>query len=359
MNRTRRQLRAMMRRLRAFTLLEVMVAVTIFALVSLVVFAVFSAAIRSVRTGDSEIESIARSRFVMDTMSRDISNIFFRDETSYNQLITRMVEEMERQRLIAEQSGNWEDFYNAYGNPSDKNPRANASVGNPYEKGRVIDVQLQGKDGGDSDQLTFASHQPFEVGGIYRPLGIHRVTYSLKGDVLVRLSESVEAAPRNIFGEAQEKPAPPQVIPLARPVKRFNLTYLFWYDNQWYETDSWNSTNRQIRNGRFILGDYKNEQSVRGDDTQLQPGDPGWNEYINDQQSEPLDRLPAAIRLSLTLADPENEKRTASFERIFRVPGAEETYVPFVDLTEEQRENEQVLRDRKYQPVYPGALEKY
>ncbi len=82
-------------------MLEVMVAVTIFSLISVIIFSVFRTSMRSHEIGVRESEQIQRARFIVDSLERDINNIFFRDETSYNVQITRLIEEFERIRLAA------------------------------------------------------------------------------------------------------------------------------------------------------------------------------------------------------------------------------------------------------------------
>lgn len=344
---------------RAFTVLEVLVAITIFSIVSLVVFSVFGAAIRSQRIGDREAQMLARGRFALDAMERDLTNMIFREETAYNIAITQAVEEMERQRLLAEQSGRFEDFFGNYGDPSDPRSLRDARIGNPYDKGRIIDMQVIGKDSGRTDSLTFTVHHPLAPGTPYRPFGMAKVKYFVEKGQLIRSADSIEAAPRNQFGESFAKPEPPDFTRLADNVKEFDLSYAFWFDNQWYEVREWQSTNRLIRNAKNMQGDYRDgsRDRMRQSETigQIRPGDPGWNQFVNDQLSEPLDRLPALIRARLTLADADNSARTVTLQRIFRVFASEETYEPWQELNEEEREVERDMRDRSFRMIFPGV----
>jgi prepilin-type N-terminal cleavage/methylation domain-containing protein len=340
----------------AFTLLEVMVAVTIFALVSLIIFTVFRSAIRSHEAGERGAENIQRARFAVDSLRKDSMNVFFRDETSYNIAMTSMIENMEQLRLQAEESGDWSQYDATYGDPSDPDSVENASIGSPFEKGRIIDLQFKGTDGGELDTLTFATQTPLKRGALYRPWGISRVTYKVDGDWLIRTSDTVETEKRDSYGEVIEKKGPAEFVKLADGVTSFDIKYAFWYDNQWYEADSWDSTARQIRNSRYILGehDYETETNASG----LQPGDAGWNRSLNDQYAEPLDRLPAYMRLHLVFADKKNPGRVEDYLAIIRLYGAEETYTPGPELNEEMREEERITRDDTYLPVYPGVLKK-
>ena len=352
---------------RGFTVLEVLVAVTIFAVISVVIFSVFRSAIRSQTVAHRETKMLERARFTMDTFEKDIQNIYFRDETSYNVNMARMIEEMEMDRLRAEAQGNWENFYNKYGNPYEDEDEQDPAVGNPYERGRMIDLQVVAQEGGETDEMTFARLHSLDEGVVYRPWGLARVTYNVDNGWLMRRSESVETEQRNVLGESLGRTTRPIITRLAGGVKQFNLSFGFWYDSTWYETEVWDSSNRQIRNPDYILGAHDDEwqdMDARERDGKnlgtLQPGDEGWNEYINDLDTEPLDRLPAYIRVQIVLADPENEKRTQSYERIIRVVPSQETYsMTGHTLSEEGREIERNLRDQKYSRVFPGPVEYY
>jgi prepilin-type N-terminal cleavage/methylation domain-containing protein len=355
---------------RGFTVLEVLVAVTVFAIVSVVVFSVFRSAIRSQEIGDRETKMLERARFAMDTFERDISNIFFRDETSYNVFMSRMIEEMELDRLRAEADNNWDAFYAKWGDPNEDDDEVKPAIGDPYEKGRMIDLQMFAKDAGETDEISFAIVDPLQLGKPYRPWGLSRVNYTVDKGWLLRRSETVETERRSVLGENLGKQGIPQVTRLAEAVEEFDLSFAFWYDSTWYETGAWNSSQRQIRNPRFVLGNYDKEWLGRFDENNprpqtdpnnpnaIQPGDEGWNEYINDLDSEPLDRLPSYIRLRLVLADPNNKARKQTFERIIHVPPADESYAAGEILSEEGRENERSLRDDRYLRIYPGVARK-
>jgi prepilin-type N-terminal cleavage/methylation domain-containing protein len=353
---------------KGFTVLEVLVAITIFSIVSLVIFTVFGTAIRSRDIGQREIRMIEDARFAMDTIERDITNIFFRDETAYNVAISRLIEEMEMDRLRAEADGNWDSFFQRWGNPDEDRREQNPEIGDPYKRGRVIDLQMMASNGSKTDDITFAILDSLTVGKPYRAWGLSRVSYSVDSGILLRKSETVETERRNTLGESLGRPDIPRVAKVAERVEEFKLSFAFWYDGTWYEAEDWDSTRRQTRNPRFILGSYENEwlgrtadlrDSVRDNPGELLPGDDGWNEYINDLRSEPLDRLPAYIRVRLTLHGKDNEARKETFERILRVPAAEETYVPIEMLDERGVESERELRDQRYRRIFPGMAGDY
>ncbi len=250
-------------------------------------------------------------------------------------------------------SNDWSIFEQNYGS---LDGREDGAIGNPFERGRIIDLQFVGEDHGGTDELTFVTFRPLTIGGEYRPWGLERVRYSANNGTLIRRSESVESPPRGVTGEMRQKPYPPQVDILAEGVKAFALSYGFWYDNQWYEVTKWNSSNRQIRNPRYLLGtyDFRSDEITPG---ALRPGLPGWNEYLNDLANEPLDRLPSYIRIRVTVADPDTGRRPYTLQSILRLPGSQETFIPNTDLPEEDQRMERAERDSRYYQVFPGAME--
>jgi type II secretory pathway component PulJ len=355
----RRALPSVARSRGAFTVLEILIAVTIFAILSLVIFALFRTAVQAQGSADRESRRIQQARFAMDTVGKDVANIFFRDETSYNVAITKLVEDMEAARLLAEESGDWETFYAAYGNPDDDDEDEKPTIGDPFEKGRIIDLQMQGT----KDTLSFVVQTPLRVGGYYRSWGLARVEYTIRDRVLVRTARGVETEQRNQLGERMNAIRIPEVAKLADGVEELELSYAFWWDNQWYEVDKWDSANRQIRNARYFLGTYDDENITlpadgenreRGD-AEFGPGAPGFNDSLNDSKGEPLDRLPQLIRVRVKMADEGGRGQAQTFEASYRVPTAIETWIPLAELSEDVREAEQELRDSEYTPIYPGA----
>lgn len=343
---------------RGFTLIEILVAVTIFAIVSLIIFTVFRTGIRTQRVAQRETEVLERGRFALDSLDRDMTNIFFRDETSYNVALTNALEMMEQARLRAEESGDFEEFYRMYGRPAgeagddDEKP----TEGNPYEKGRLIDLQMAGNDGGDLDSISFAALAPPAVGFGYFPLGVARVEYRVDNGVLTRVAKSVETESKTPNGEILRAPQPPEVAPLAEGVRTFDLTYAFWYDNQWYEAKDWASSNRVTRNPNYILSAPERDETEG--DGRLRPGDPGYEQFLNDQKNEVLDRLPAYVRVRLVFEGEKDDARPLRMERIIRLPPSVETYSPNRGFEEEQREEERVERDAKYLPIFPSTMKK-
>jgi hypothetical protein len=106
----------------------------------------------------------------------------------------------------------------------------------------------------------------------------------------------------------------------------------------------------------MLLGEYDYDR--RAEMSAPQPGSPGWNESLDDQDGMPYNALPMYARVSVELEDPGNPKRSTKLSRILWLGTAQETWVPNQNLDEDEREMELVERDKRYIPVMPGALRK-
>lgn len=344
-----------------FTLLELMLAITIFALVSVAILAVFRTGTRTYELSHREMMLLQRSRYVFETLENDLMNLFYRDETSYNVQARRSIEEYQQYYLEAERTGNWETFRDRYG-PRERrrgeNPESDPNyVGNPFEKAKLIDLQFVGQDGDERDSLTFTTHRPLSLGGNYQFWGLERVEYNIEGEFLIRSVQDVGTPPRSWDNQVLQKEEPPRYSIVAEGVQAFDLNYAFWWDNQWYETSSWSSSNRQIRNSQYLLGDYERDERDHRAGLPV-PGAPGWNDYLNELDDQPLDRLPTYVRVRVVLADPKSPQRQHEMVRVFRVPNSMESWRPNRDIEDEDRDVERDLRDKQYVPVRPGALRK-
>lgn len=339
----------------AFTLLELVMAVTVLALVSIAVMAVFSTGSRSYRLSNREVQVMQRARYALDSVERDFGNLFYRDEDQYNVQARQRLEEYQQDLLEAEKNGDWTDFERRY-KPRDDDPRALDDPnyrGNPFEEGRIIDLQMVGEDQGETDRLTFAIKPATGPGEDLELWGLARVTYTVTNGLLVRSVEGVEVPPRTWDGEEQEKPVPPRHAILAEGVVAFDVSYAFWWDYQWYETMVWESSNRQIRNPKTLLGDYDDDEETKNN-----LATSGGNEAQDGDNDSPYDQVPAYVRVRLSLEDPENPGRTTEMTRLIKIYTAQETWFPNIELDEEEREMERDARDEQYQMVYPGALRK-
>ncbi|MDX2175793.1 MAG: type II secretion system protein GspJ [Candidatus Sumerlaeia bacterium] len=344
-----------------FTLLEVLVAVTILGIVAAVVFFVLEASVRSSRVTARESDATQRVRFALDAIESDLRSVHYRDETTYNTYMEALLKQYEQMKLEAEESGDYTRLEAMYGQPqrSPDGERDPNHVGNPYEKGELIDLSFSGKGGASGAELLFTRAAPPRYGTPMPPKGLERVSYRLKGNALVRLQDTIDVPGETLEGELLEKDTEPIEEILAEGVASLEFAFAFWYDNQWYEVDEWDSSQRQLRSSNYLLA---KETDPRDRDpeqpAQLEPGAPGWNEYLNTLESEPADGLPSYVRVVLRIAaDPKKERAgLRTYTRIIRLPTAQESFARNPSLEEEDSEAERAERDLKYRPVDPGAV---
>lgn len=340
-------------RARGMTLLEVMMAVTIVAVIGAAIISTFASTSTSMRRGIAESTTLANARFAIESVSADLMNVHYRDETSYNINMRLLLEEFERQRSEAQENGTWGDFERRFGPRDERNPQDDDYIGNPFEKGVLIDLSFNGTE----NTLTFARRRPAAQSAREFTYGLSRVTWELAGGTLVRKEDTVADPPRDWQGEVieqEQKKVRTDII--AEGVTEFELRYAFWYDGQWFEADSWDSNSRSTRNPRA----YKSEEAqefynrVEGGLTQ---DDPRFEDVLDTLETEPLDRTPSYVRIKLSVADPKRPKTVRHFTRIVRIPGALETYTLDPDMPDDVADAERRERDDEYEPIYPGVLE--
>lgn len=341
-----------MMRARAMTLLEVMMAVTIVAVIGAAIISTFASTSSSMRRGIAESTTLANARFAMESLGTDLMNVHYRDETSYNINMRLLLEEFERQRAEAEANGTWGDFERRFGPRKERNPKDDDYIGNPFDKGVLINLSFTGT----PDSMTFARRRPAAQGAREFTFGLSRVTWELAGDRLVRKEDTVVDPPRDWQGEPLEPERKARTDVIAEGVTQFELHYAFWYDGQWFETSSWDSSSRTTRNPRA----YKSKEAqefynrVEGGVPQ---DDPRFTDVLNSLETEPLDRTPAYVRIKLAVADPRRPNAVRHFTRIVRIPGALETYTLSPDMPDSVAAAERRAREDQYEPIYPGVLE--
>lgn len=342
---------------RAFTLLELMLATTIMGVVAIAVFAVFAVGLNAYQEVERDTVVLQRARYIFDVFGDDIARTVYLDETGYNNNARFLIEQYQREMIQAEANNDWRAFEERYA------PRRNREeelsdpnfVGNPFDQVRMVDMQFVGIDGGGQDTLTFAVLHPLEAGLPYIPWGVARVQYALFNGVMIRSVETVESAPRSWDGEILEKEDPPDHRIMAEGIVSFDLSYGFWFDHQWYEVDTWSSNDRTIRNAASLMGEYNERELERLSQTIGLGSTDQWNALVNDLENQPLNRLPSYVRMRLVLADPVRRERTKTFQRVFRLPSAKETFLPNEVLDDDQQEMERAARDQEFRMVFPGA----
>lgn len=318
-----------------FTMLEVLLAAVIFAILGVMILATFRTGTRAYERADRESQIVDRARFVFDTLERDILSVYFRLETEYNITMRGKINELDRDLQQAMDLGD-EDRLRRY-----TDEEAPGYIGNPYEYGMLLDLQMVGEPKSDDSRLTFAAYHPVIPGRPSTPWGLARLTYESSGGVLVRTVDSVmDTGIRDIYGEVLETPEPPHREILARGVKRFQLRYGYWFDEVWLESDHWNSNDKDIRSSFNVLSP---EDALETEQWEEQESAESRRRRILREQA-PQDGLPAYVRVLLELADPKSPRHIRRFQTVMRFPVALETFVPNPDLDPERRDEEIDLR---------------
>jgi len=321
-----------------------MLAVTIFAVLGTIVLSTFRTGTRAYESAQRQSQLLDRARFVFDTIERDIHNIYFQDESAYNATMRAKINQLNQDIDRAEQSDSWDDFFARYGDPDDPRVRkkeeekgSSTYLGNPYDYGILIDLQMVGQAGEGRSELSFATYRGSQPSRNQGQWGLDRVRYIESGGVLMRNVESVFDAPRDIFGELLEEPEPERREILAEGVREFELKFGYWFDQTWIESDRWNSNRREMRNSYYTLTEEENADTA---EQLADPNSPAYHLFMSRINQAPADNLPAYIRIRLTLEDPDRPAFSEIFQTIVRVPGSSETYIANPFLSEGRRQGE-------------------
>jgi len=342
---------------RGMTLLEVLLAVVIFALLGVVMLTTFRTGVRAYERAGRQSLLLDRARMIFDTVQRDVHNTYYLPESSYNNTLRPMIEQMIKELEKAEEEDDFDSFFRRYGDPDDpENQRRqkeegeeqgesssqDAYIGNPYEYGILLDLQMVGESREGSKTFSFVTYQPTHPGRPGARWGLQRVRYTVSGGVMVRATEPVFDPPRNIFGEILEEPQAYSQDILAEGVEEFDMRFGYWFDEVWIESDRWNSTRREMRNSNYLMTpdpDPELEKQLQDPDSQA------YRYMISRMNQAPEDGLPAYVRLKLVLSDPEKSNYRETFQTMVRFPASMETYLPNAALDEERLDAE--IRSRK------------
>lgn len=329
------------RRPRGFTLLEVLLAAVIFAILGIIVLATFRTGTRAYETAQRQTQLLDRAQFVFDSMTSDIHASFTMAETEYNRSMRNKIEELEMAISEAQNANNWDTFFQKYGNPdkpgSTTGGDGTAYAGNPFEQGILVDLAMVGEGGGEDTMLSFVRTTPTGEGGGETEWGLMRVRYEARGGLLVRSEESIIDPVRNVFGQYIEPPPPRRQTILAEGVKALDIKYGFWFDEVWIEQPEWQSNSHTARNSMNV--ETPDPDPAR----QERLNDPNSPEYAQRQLVEistPPDGMPGYARITLELADPRSPQRSELFTTIIRFPTSQETFVPNTQLDTDRRDGE-------------------
>ncbi len=311
----------------AFTLVEVLLAISIFSLVVTSLYTTFRIGMRASASAEREINRMQHARVIFDTIDRDIRGIYFLPETSYNQNIRRSLSRFQQEWLKAELEGRLEEFL--YGD--EKDPKK-AAAKNPYEMGIEINLQFKGEHRDKCDSMTFVRYQYNDGLTSIQPWGLGRIRYLVEDGKLIRTEEDVIEPMKDMQGTVVEEKIPRRDV-LAEGVKRFDLKFGFFYQDDWLEAEDWDSKAKRYRNPVMELDEE----------------DPDYQEQLKREQMKPEDGLPAFIRVTLDIEDEKqprgvqkagvgkkNKTKIQTFSTLVRVPTAQENYLPSLEENNEE-----------------------
>jgi len=319
----------------AFTLIEVLLAISIFSLVVTSLYTTFRVGMRSYASGEREINRMQHARVIFDTIDRDIRSVYYMPETSYNQNLRRAVSRFQQEWMKAELDGRLDEFL--YG---DENHPEKEQALNPYEMGIEIDLHFKADNQADLDSLTFVRYQYNDGLTNIQPWGLGRIRYLVEGEQLIRTEEDIIEPMKDMQGTVIEEKIPRRDV-LAEGVKRFDLRFGFFYQDDWMEAEDWDSKAKRYRNPTVELDEE----------------DPDYPEKLKREQMKPEDGLPAFIRITLDIEDEKQSKgdqksraasktkpRIQTFSTLVRMPTAQENYLPSL---EEDNEGEKTSSQKK------------
>jgi len=310
-----------------FTLLEVLIATTIFSLVATALYTTFRVGVRAYESGEKEIVRMQHARVIFDTISRDLRSVYSLPETSYNKNLRNSLARFEQLKLRAETEGRLDEFlFGDRNNPDDQ------GAPNPYDSFIEINLDFKATDGGGMDSMTFVRYQYDDGVTRIQPWSLGRITYSVENGELVRTEEDVFQPRKDKEGNVIEEKLPRREV-LARGLVKFDVHFGYFRDGDWMESDDWDSTAKRYRNPM----------------EELDEEDPLYQEKSRWEQMKPVDGLPAFVRVKLEIED-EGHKRSARvaaaadenadtaqrgsrriYSSLIRIPTAQENYIPSLD----------------------------
>lgn len=190
--------RATLRPKAAFTLLEVILAVTIFAMTMVAITAVMHTGARSWTIGHALSELTQNVRVTQDVIVRDLNNLCYRRETEYNQTFRNQIERMGAEILSQTTIDPRQPYKNFNPRAMDRympNQRNKRRGDQPNNANQLflddvsppIDLSLRGGDSGNNDRLSFVRRQSADwTEPEQNTLGLRRITYYVKDKVLWR-----------------------------------------------------------------------------------------------------------------------------------------------------------------------------
>lgn len=315
-----------------FTLVEVMIGVTIFGIISIAVYSTFQSGLKSYEAGREQMIVTQTARTVFDLLSRDLRGLYYLTPNTYNRNLVAQRQMRALQQLQALQSLA----------PTDRESDEEKEEKRP--KGLPIDLTIISEDHEQGDWLTFVTYQPYWGTIPAQPWALARVKYVVQDGNLFRVEGpiTVEQVPSyqdkipflnpfapagaaNVSGAGGVSPSQPldveHYLPdaprelVARGIKSFDLRFGYWNPEGWYESPNWVAHERQYRNPPY----------------EFDPRDPNAQLMMLRNFNRATDDIPAYVVVTLALAYGKGETRTQVFRTRMRLPASAETHEPYID----------------------------
>jgi len=303
-----------------FSLLEVLVAVTIFSIVMTTIYSTFRTAMRAYEMGLESGQILQVGRFTVDALARDIKGMFYRAETQYNityrQKLTAIEQELEvsEGRVVDQEALN--EMIDKF---------------NMTQSG--IDLAIRGSE----SEISFVRRQIQTGARAPQPMRLARVKYYLDENKLMREEHDVFLMPLDYGGEQiVTADGRPEVV--AEDVEEFSIYYGFYYDGEWLEANDWDSS----------------AHDKRVDSIEILPTDP-LLETLQTNIQQVIDRMPedgppSYVRLELTVRD-EDKGVTSRFQRTINIVNSYDSHVPLPDefsVNDAEGQSHQYFRSQFY-----------
>jgi hypothetical protein len=297
----------------------------IFGLVTLGVLSTFRTATRAHERSGRMMVTLQTSRAVQDTLARDIRAVFLVNETNYGVQLP----EVERDSGLSTTATTTQDTLTARQGLVDYTVGQSSDLlteEDYTDSSLAADLYFTVTDGGETDSISFVRRMRSIESRRAQPWALACLTYSVKGEELVRSVAPVYGAQRPLEvleGETVEEARDrqreetvreePKEETLADGVEVFDVRCVYWESDEWVAAEEWDSSGRDHRNA---LGAYA-----------LDITDPNYSQVSALIDAMPEDGLPAALEITLGLRDPIGSRVRIS-RLLVPVQAAQETWSP-------------------------------
>ena len=297
--------------IRGFTLIEVLVAAVIFSLVVTALYTTYTTGLNSYERSQRNREMQQNARAVFDLVGRDLRSVYWRVATEYNVLSPQ--EEQKFKNL----------GFSDVNEEKDKEDKDDSFSNYEYLK---YDLSFNGS----LNSISFVRYQGSNVTYKREMMNLARVNYSIKNGNLVRSIKDITSIESYNYytGEKKEEKNEEEEVEdknkvediVAKDIKEFSVKYLYFYDDAWHWTESWNSETNQYRNPP--------EEDEEEDGNSLMQSLSGEDPLKEMKKKNIIpDGLPSCVEVNVVVQNRTNEKMFRKYQTIIDIPSSLETWV--------------------------------